>query len=319
VDRARYHIAQHFILATEEEHRLCLSPGPHVWFRRKPEARAGGRVKVSANLRSSVANAVWGVLAREPLQPVFRALHWLSLRGMNFGGGSTARASGELQAAALLAHLRRPEQRLVIFDVGANAGQYAVAMAQMLEGPLDVFSFEPSRATFESLVGAVSAYPSIKPYQLGMGARRETVVLYSNEPGSGIASVFQRRLEHFGVHMTLEERVELSTVDEFCQEHGVAHIDLLKLDIEGNELGALEGARGMIARGAIDLIQFEFGGCNVDSRTYFQDFFFLLDPTYRIHRVLRHGLARVDTYGELHEVFTTTNYLAMRRAATFTR
>ncbi len=275
-------------------------------------------MKVNANLRSTLANAVWGALAREPLQPVFRALHWVSLRGMNFGGGSTARSSGELQAPALLARLRRPEQPLVVFDVGANDGQYALALAQMLDEPLEIFSFEPSRTTFETLVGAVSGYTNIKPHQLGMGERRETVVLYSNEPGSGIASVFQRRLEHFGVQMALEERVELSTIDEFCQDHGIGHIDLLKLDIEGNEARALEGARGMLARGAIDLIQFEFGGCNIDSRTYFRDFFFLLNPTYRLYRVLRHGLAPVDRYRELHEVFTTTNYLAMRRAADFT-
>lgn len=42
--------------------------------------------------------------------------------------------------------------------------------------------------------------------------------------------------------------------------HDIDHIDLLKLDIEGHELAALRGA-------------------NIDSRTYFWDFFYFLPGT----------------------------------------
>ena len=50
-------------------------------------------------------------------------------------------------------------------------------------------------------------------------------------------------------------------------------IDLLKLDVEGNELLALKGLSDSIEY--IKIIQFEFGGSNIDSRTYFQDFYYL--------------------------------------------
>ena len=46
-------------------------------------------------------------------------------------------------------------------------------------------------------------------------------------------------------------------------------IDLLKLDVEGHELYLLS-AKKFISK--ISVIQFEFGGCNIDTRTYFRDF-----------------------------------------------
>jgi hypothetical protein len=52
---------------------------------------------------------------------------------------------------------------------------------------------------------------------------------------------------------------------------------MVKMDIEGHELTALKGfgAALDVAR----VLQFEFGGCNIDSRTYFQDFWYFLKST----------------------------------------
>jgi hypothetical protein len=86
----------------------------------------------------------------------------------------------------------------------------------------------------------------------------------------------------------------------------------LKLDIEGHELNAIKGAKQMIADKKVDFIQFEFGGCNIDSRTYFQDFYYLLKDKYRIYRILRDGIFEIEQYKETSEIFITVNYLAER-------
>ena len=69
----------------------------------------------------------------------------------------------------------------------------------------------------------------------------------------------------------------------------------------------------MLESRAIAIIQFEFGNCNIASRTYFQDFYYLLEPNYRIYRILGHGLRPVRGYRESQEVFLTTNYLAVAK------
>jgi hypothetical protein len=60
-------------------------------------------------------------------------------------------------------------------------------------------------------------------------------------------------------------------------------------------------------------IQFEFGGCNIDSRSYLRDFHDLLGTSYVLHRLLRGGLRELPRYAELQEIFITTNYVAVRR------
>jgi hypothetical protein len=95
------------------------------------------------------------------------------------------------------------------------------------------------------------------------------------------------------------------------QEKNVEKIHFLKLDIEGHELKALNGVKEMIGNRKIDFIQFEFGGCNIDSRTFFQDFFYLLKDNNTWYRILKNGLFEIPEYKETCEIFITAYYLAI--------
>jgi hypothetical protein len=76
----------------------------------------------------------------------------------------------------------------------------------------------------------------------------------------------------------------------------------------------LRGASKLIERGAIGAIQFEFGAANLDSRTYFRDFFLLLSSKYCLYRVLQDGLFPIVSYKETYEIFKrASNYLAVGR------
>jgi len=48
-----------------------------------------------------------------------------------------------------------------------------------------------------------------------------------------------------------DESMPTLTLDGFCSVHGIKRVDLLKIDIQGNEPRALEGAAGLLRRGAI--------------------------------------------------------------------
>ena len=69
--------------------------------------------------------------------------------------------------------------------------------------------------------------------------------------------------------MNFEEQVSLIRFDEYWKNKDQL-IDYVKIDVEGHELDVLEGFGDLINK--IKLIQFEFGGCNIDTRTFFKIF-----------------------------------------------
>jgi hypothetical protein len=105
----------------------------------------------------------------------------------------------------------------------------------------------------------------------------------------------------------------LTTIDNYCLNNDIEKIYFLKLDVEGHELKVLQGASKMIFDKKIDFIQFEFGGCNIDSKTYFRDFYYLLKDDFNIYRIVENGLFAIKAYKEEYEIFRTINYLAERK------
>lgn len=251
---------------------------------------------------------------RKKYQKFFEALNLFALRGMNIGGGRNPQISGEKTALQYVHRRLSGISPITIFDVGANLGQSFLAEREVFGSNAEIYSFEPSLRTFTLLEENVkSTRDKVRLYNFGFGNKNEKITLYSNKEGSGLASVYQRKLDHFNVVMDKKEIVELRTLDSFCREQKIHRIHFLKLDVEGNEIKVLEGAKQLLGAGLIDFIQFEFGGCNIDSRTYFQDFFYLLKDQFKIYRIVRDGLFEITQYKEMYEAFATTNYLAEKK------
>lgn len=260
---------------------------------------------------------IWGLLGllagRRSMQGFYEGLLNVALDGMNYGRGGDFRTSGELPALRHIRAALKGEPALTVFDVGANIGEYSVELARFFGPASTVHAFEPSAATFARLQATVAGQPNVKAHALGFSDAPGTLKLYRHPERHTLASLYPRDLERYNLKLDQVEEIRLGTIDAFCAEHGIARLHFLKIDIEGHELSALKGAQRMIAEGCIDFIQFEFGGANIDSRTYFRDFFNLLSPAFRIHRIVRDGLRPIERYSESCEQFHTINYLAEKR------
>jgi FkbM family methyltransferase len=179
----------------------------------------------------------------------------------------------------------------------------------------DIHSFEPSSRIFAQLADRCRDVAHLNNF--GLSDRDVQLTLYTNPERSGLSSVYERKLDHIDLHLAPSETVQMHVLDDYRREQAIDRIDLLKLDVEGHELAVLRGAKETLDAGKVDFIQFEFGGCNIDSRTFFQDFYYLLVPRYRIYRILADGLWPIIRYDESLEAFTTTNYLAVRSGVEF--
>ena len=52
-------------------------------------------------------------------------------------------------------------------------------------------------------------------------------------------------------------QVQARTLDHFCTEHAILHIDLLKIDTEGADLLVLQGVKNLLKTKAIDAVMLE--------------------------------------------------------------
>ncbi|HEX6660775.1 MAG TPA: FkbM family methyltransferase [Sphingomicrobium sp.] len=253
------------------------------------------------------------LMRRRALHPVWERLHRMSLIGMNYWS-SELFATGELDALRYIAQRLDKVARPVVFDVGANVGSYSVACLRAFQNRCQLHAFEPSGATFGKLrSNSALSGDGVYLHQCAMSDHDGTAILHTSEAGSSIASLEQLDRPVRPFDRRLDETVELRTLDGFCLDEGIDEIDLLKLDIEGHELSALRGAKGMVRDGKIRFLQFEFGENNVSSRTYLADFNKILGDRFNLFRIVPGGPLPWRYQGSRSEIFATMNYLAERK------
>lgn len=231
---------------------------------------------------------------------------------MGVGSGDEVDSSGEEVMFEVMEN--RGPGGYCIFDVGANQGQFLkLAKENISSEKFSIHCFEPGRETYEMLVKNSKDDPRVTLNNIGLGKEKGELVLYYNTPGSGIASLTKRRLDHFGLEFDQDETVVIDTVDGYCAQHGIDRIHLLKADVEGHELDVFAGAKEMFEKKAIDMVSFEFGGCNIDTRTFLQDFwYFFIEQKMKMFRITPAGyLVPIKKYKEADEQFKTTNFIAI--------
>jgi FkbM family methyltransferase len=144
----------------------------------------------------------------------------------------------------------------IIFDVGASTGQLASQYSQQF--PLaKIICFEPVESTFMSLSDRVRSLPNVHTFCLGLGAEssRRTIKVSGN-------STMNRMTREVAVSPGINaQSIQIETLEQWCKENDVAHIDLLKIDTEGSDLEVLKGADKMLNK--IDFIQ-----CKVSANRY---------------------------------------------------
>lgn len=253
---------------------------------------------------------------KKKYQKFFELLHLVSLKGMNMGSVAGPAKSGERSALMSIRNKVKNVDDWILFDVGANIGDYTLLLKEVFGNNSMVYSFEPAKNTFHELESNLTGQTNVRLCNFGLGEERTRLTLYSTPASSCLSSLYHRKLDHYNIQMDQIEKVEIRTVDDFCSENDIRHIHLLKLDVEGHEIKVLKGASNMINSGKIDFIQFEFGGTDIDSRVFFQDFYYLLKDRYDLYRIVKDGLYKLSNYTEKYENFMGTMYMAKRKDLT---
>jgi FkbM family methyltransferase len=206
-----------------------------------------------------------------------------------------------------------PSSRKIIFDVGANVGDFSAAVlatADRWQVPVCVLAFDPSEACQTKLKARLGHDGRFEPVPLAIAGENASRFLFSPAPGSGHASLVRR--EPAGTVQT--ETVEVVRLEDFLESRQMARIDFLKLDVEGAELAALRGMGDRLNPQIVPLIQFEYGGTTLDAGARLRDLFGLLESKgYRVAKLLPQAI-EVRRYAPWMDHFTYANFVALARA-----
>lgn len=279
---------------------------------------AGRPVTSGATMRTSLAQTIFplyrALFARQSLYRLNRFVFSLALRGMGILNYQDDRVSGEdWFLRHFFCRLVAGQTELVVFDVGANEGAYAYKVREIYPDA-EVHAFEPHPETFERLQQNGSR-EGFKAYNVACGKTPGEVRLYDYRKAEGKgtrhASLYEDVIGdiHHGEPVAWD--VQVVALDRFIEEREIPVVHLLKVDTEGHDLSVVLGALDSIRRGIVGVIQFEFSGMNVVSRTFLKDFYDVL-PGHAFYRMLPSGLVPLGTYDPLTcELFAYQNIVAI--------
>jgi FkbM family methyltransferase len=169
-----------------------------------------------------------------------------------------------------------PEQRLLEYiskrmrvntfvDVGGNTGEYSNNVINMFSPSVHVI-FEPipslcKEYKFDDHVIVVNSAVDIEP---------GTSKFYVIEREIGMSSLHYRNgvFDKFAHHEIEVSKIRFDTV---LDEHNITEVDFVKIDTEGHEITVMESMGAYLIDAKIKLIQFEYGGCWVDSNKELSD------------------------------------------------
>jgi len=141
-----------------------------------------------------------------------------------------------------------PEPKLM-FDVGANVGQTVDLWSREFTQP-EIHSFEPVERLFNELKLNFSDKAICN--HLGVGDKNEEITIHYG----------QHDVSHSFVNDDVGKGGETSkvvTLDSYCLDKGINHIDVLKMDVEGFEHNVVDGANQLLNSKSIDILEVELG------------------------------------------------------------
>lgn len=153
----------------------------------------------------------------------------------------------------------------IIFDIGAHRGESVRFFKEIFPDSI-VYSFEPDPDNFselEALVHSCSWGGKCLPIKMGISEKEGKQLFYRqniSHLGSLIPINMQSR-DSLGYAAKAENKpieVDITTVDAFCNLHSISRIDILKIDVQGHEIGVLTGAIEMLGQTSCCTVEVSF-------------------------------------------------------------
>lgn len=206
-------------------------------------------------------------------------------------------SKGEFRTDAFLIQKEILPHPQTIFDVGSNRGLITAKYLSMFNDA-KIFAFDPIEHFSKEYL---KFGPKVKFHNLAFSNVNGILdfnINVSLDTSSLLSSTKIGANSDEKCATINQIKVRTTTLDEFCKEHNIKNIDILKLDVQGSELAVLKGSEKLLKSKRIKLIYteayfkqqylsqplfYEIGGYLKDHGYYLADIF---NPYYNGRELL---------------------------------
>ncbi|HSW56699.1 MAG TPA: FkbM family methyltransferase [Ignavibacteriaceae bacterium] len=179
------------------------------------------------------------------------------------------------------------------FDIGANIGIYSLLASKHMRHGGKVYSFEPSDWAYKRLMEnlELNNIKNVEVFKQAATNSAGTKQFYLceddayNSLNSSPMKAVQKVID-----------IECIRIDDFCSEHKIKKIDILKVDAEGTDYLVLKGAENILKSETAPIIMCEFNKKILEGLLYTKNDFvrLLRDLSYSVFVIKGENLIKID-------------------------
>jgi FkbM family methyltransferase len=189
-------------------------------------------------------------------------------------------------------------------DAGANKGDWTAEVLKCTSQRASVICIEPDPRNVNYVRDRFRRHSQIQIVEAAISDK------------TGLATFSIGEGDHSGVGCLTQSAEEASiqvavvTLESICKERGVTYFDLVKADIEGEEMAMLKGAEGLFRTRSIGTIQIEYNCTWLRTNRRMKEVFeFAHDYGYAVLAATPLGFAEYPAYGEGLEDYRMRNLI----------
>jgi FkbM family methyltransferase len=166
---------------------------------------------------------------------------------------------------------------LTIFDIGANAGESAIAL-HGLYPQARIYSFEPIPSCFQSLVEKTKNIPNIQAFNLGLGDINGELEFELNNFSAASSflslSDSHKKLYDYATKTQII-KVNVDKLDNFIDQIEIKPPILIKIDVQGFEDKVIRGGEQVFKQTDVIIVETSFQSLYV-GQPLFEDIYAML-------------------------------------------
>ncbi|MBP7088425.1 MAG: FkbM family methyltransferase [Candidatus Omnitrophica bacterium] len=168
----------------------------------------------------------------------------------NYRGASLKLDGSYEDFPAVLNYLSKytPKKGDIIVDAGAYIGAFAILVSPLIGNEGKIIAFEPDRDNYRRLLYNIKLNNITNIITINKGLWSKDALLEFNHTCTGDSSFF---FDPSALSSVL--RIPVANLSEELKRLGIKKVDFIKMDIEGAELEAIQGAKNLLKKNKVNL------------------------------------------------------------------